>query len=674
MIDGKYEYFAFISYKEEDATWAKWLQRKLEHYKLPTALRKENPDLPERISPIYEYKSEAGGGRLKEVIWKGLTSSKYLIVICSPRATKSEWLNNGIRYFVESGQEENIIPFIVEGKPKADNPEEECFPSELLKLTGDRELRGININEMGRDAAAVKVASALLEVKFDTLWRRHEKEKSRRKTIVWASAFVLTILFIGTVWIFWNNRLLQESNQKIQRIQSRFIAEKVNELIEKGDAFTAIMLALEALPNNQDNPERPYVPEAEYALRQAVAYNTALLKSPNSNVKSVAFSQDGKHILALCEDNKIQAWDSGTGALIDTVVATTVDSTCYKFGTKEVSKENDNSIRLTSHDERMYKMSWSEPTDSIACVALSPDASIAVSGSSDTFLRFVSVADGRLLASTKAHQGAIRSVMFSPDGKYVVTASNDGTAKIWRYPLEGSPVVLHGHVGTVYSARYSPDGNTVLTASSDNTMRLWDARTGYCKAILRGHKGVVRHACFSPDGKLLASASYDKEVWVWDVATLQTVWKLKGHTSSATTVCFSPDSRGLASASWDNTIKLWNLSSGTATREWTAHQRGIHTVCFSPDGKTIASASWEQNAKLWDMNTGRIIHELKGSNKMITSISFFPDGHTLITSSSDGCNRLWNFPPLQDLIDKTRKRFSNRLLSSEERREYYLDE
>ena len=73
LIDGKYEYFAFISYKEEDAEWAKWLQRKLEHYKLPTAIRKEKPELPERISPIYEYKSEAGGGRLKEVIWKGLT-------------------------------------------------------------------------------------------------------------------------------------------------------------------------------------------------------------------------------------------------------------------------------------------------------------------------------------------------------------------------------------------------------------------------------------------------------------------------------------------------------------------------------------------------------------------------------------------------------------------------
>lgn len=35
MVD-EYKYLAFISYKREDEKWAKWLQRKLEHYKLPT--------------------------------------------------------------------------------------------------------------------------------------------------------------------------------------------------------------------------------------------------------------------------------------------------------------------------------------------------------------------------------------------------------------------------------------------------------------------------------------------------------------------------------------------------------------------------------------------------------------------------------------------------------------
>ena len=673
MIDGKYEYFAFISYKEEDADWAKWLQRKLEHYKLPTALRKEKPDLPERISPIYEYKSEAGGGRLKEVIWKGLTSSKYLIVICSPRATKSDWLNNGIRYFVESGQEENIIPFIVEGKPKSDNPDEECFPSELLQLTGDRELRGININEMGRDAAAVKVASVFLGLKFDTLWRRYERDRNRRKSIIWASSFFLAILMIGLIWIFQNNMQLRENNQKIQKIQSRFIAEKVNDLMSEGDSYTAALLALDALPMNLSNEDRPYVVEAEYALRQVVAYGSALLKLPQGQLKTVGFSADGQWVLALCDDNRVQCWDAATGVLHDSIVNVPVDSTRNKYGAMELSKETENIIRLTYHNRHMWKQEWKEAADSIRSVAISPDANIAASGASSAFLRIRKTSDGRMVDSVKAHQGAIRSVAFSPDGKHIATASTDCTAKIWSTDLHLSPIVLKGHRAMVYTAQYGPDGRTVVTASKDSTIRLWDSSTGKCKAVLSGHQGEVRDVCFSPDGKLLASASYDKEVWVWDVPTLQPVMKLRGHTSSACSVCFSPDSQLLASASWDDLIKIWDMSNGTIVREWTAHRRGIHYVQFSPDGKTIASASWENNAKIWDVATGRMVHELKGHDKMVTSVSFFPDGHTIITSSEDGTIKTWDFQPLQQLIDQTRERFKNRQLTPEERQKYYLE-
>lgn len=31
----EYSNIAFISYKREDEAWAKWLQKKIEHYKLP---------------------------------------------------------------------------------------------------------------------------------------------------------------------------------------------------------------------------------------------------------------------------------------------------------------------------------------------------------------------------------------------------------------------------------------------------------------------------------------------------------------------------------------------------------------------------------------------------------------------------------------------------------------
>lgn len=43
------EYYAFISYKREDEKWAKWLQNKLEHYKLPSNVRKGNGELPKNL-------------------------------------------------------------------------------------------------------------------------------------------------------------------------------------------------------------------------------------------------------------------------------------------------------------------------------------------------------------------------------------------------------------------------------------------------------------------------------------------------------------------------------------------------------------------------------------------------------------------------------------------------
>lgn len=46
-----YTNIAFISYKREDEKWAKWLQNKLEYYKLPTEIRNQIPDLEFAMTP-----------------------------------------------------------------------------------------------------------------------------------------------------------------------------------------------------------------------------------------------------------------------------------------------------------------------------------------------------------------------------------------------------------------------------------------------------------------------------------------------------------------------------------------------------------------------------------------------------------------------------------------------
>ncbi len=212
-----YEYFAFISYKREDEKWAKWLQKKLESYSLPTAIRKEKPELPNKIRPVFRDQSELSGGNLKAEIEKGLNGSKYLIVICSPRSAKSPWVSKEVQHFIDQGRENYIIPFIIGGTPNASILEDECFPEGLRQLTGEKEILGININEMGRDAAAIKVIARMFNLRFDSLWQRFEKEKRRRRLMIGLVSFSLIISSISiAIYISYQNEILKYTNSKLE--------------------------------------------------------------------------------------------------------------------------------------------------------------------------------------------------------------------------------------------------------------------------------------------------------------------------------------------------------------------------------------------------------------------------------------------------------------------------
>lgn len=225
----KFEYFAFISYKREDEKWAKWLQKKLESYSLPTAIRKDRPELPNKIRPVFRDQSELSGGNLKAEIEKGLNGSKYLIVICSPRSAKSPWVSKEVQHFIDHGREEYIIPFIVGGTPNASKPEDECFPEGLRQLTVEKEVLGININEMGRDAAAIKVISRMFVLRFDSLWQRYKRTR-RRKTfsLIFIAATLLISAAIITLIIANQNNQLSQLNKILQEENKTFSHQKMN--------------------------------------------------------------------------------------------------------------------------------------------------------------------------------------------------------------------------------------------------------------------------------------------------------------------------------------------------------------------------------------------------------------------------------------------------------------
>lgn len=236
------EYCAFISYKREDEKWAKWLQDKLEHYCFPTNLNGRT-DLPKNIRPTFRDVTDLTPGLLAEEIDKALRNSEWLIVICSPRSAKSSWVCKEAQTFIDLGRADHIIPFVIEGYPFSKNPVIECYPEALLKLRGSKELLATNINDIGRDAAMVKVVARMFGLKFDSLWQRYERELKKRRNWIMTILLLFASIAVGiTGWMIQND-------WKMMKMQARAVAKQADLLISNGDSYTARLILLEVLPS-----------------------------------------------------------------------------------------------------------------------------------------------------------------------------------------------------------------------------------------------------------------------------------------------------------------------------------------------------------------------------------------------------------------------------------------
>ena len=297
-----------------------------------------------------------------------------------------------------------------------------------------------------------------------------------------------------------------------------------------------------------------------------------------STTYAIAITPDGQVMVSGGNDRIITLRHLGTGRILRTLTKHTDsiyalclsndgqilassgrDEMLHVWNLQAVS--NYNSISPTGRsigDGLTY--SFTGHSDSINCIAISPNGKILLSGSEDSTIHLWNLETGKFLACLEEHEAGVKAIALTPDGKMLVSASADHTIKLWQLPKIKTPThTLTGHSDWVKCLAITPDSKILASGSQDKTIKLWDLATGELKSTLVGHWGEVNRIVVSPDGQTLISCSRDETIQLWHLSTGKHLHTLSGHQGAVATVAISPDGHPLVSSSWDHTIRVWGM-------------------------------------------------------------------------------------------------------------------
>lgn len=204
------EYAAFISYSHADQRAVRWLHNALETFRMPKKLVGE-PSLfgpvPRRLPPVFRDRDElTASGDLGENLRAALASSRFLVVLCSPNAARSKWVNEEIISFKRLHGEVRCLAFIVDGNPYSGDADE-CFPPALRHRLGpDGELShqpaepiaaDMRPGKDGKRLALLKLIAGIAGVKLDALVRRDAARRQRRLIWLTSASMLIAVLTLG---------------------------------------------------------------------------------------------------------------------------------------------------------------------------------------------------------------------------------------------------------------------------------------------------------------------------------------------------------------------------------------------------------------------------------------------------------------------------------------------
>ena len=630
-------YWAFISYSHHDSRWGIWLHKALETYRVPRRLvgmSNRDGKIPARLSPVFIDREELPtSASLSGNIDQALQNSRYLIVICSPHAALSTWVNEEIKRFKHSGGADRVLCLIVGGEPNAsDKPELgelECFPSAVrFNVTASGALGKHRAEPIAADVrkgadgahrAKMKLVAGLLGVNFDDLMRRERQRQVMRYAAAIAAA-VLIVSALGTVWYRGQQATLEAERQQESRL-AQLLYQKAVTADQQDDGRTAALYGAawieHSLLAGELDGRVKLTPDQRLDLRR----KTDFISSLSTSVVAGQRLTDPRFASALASspDGKLLSWAHGDGTLV--VVHAT--------------KPNSQQV-------------LNPGVGAIGAMALGNNGLIAVGSQSGAIAVWQpALSRWRSLRRTGS---AVRAIHFAPDSRLLATAGDGAGVELWDVAVglgdHPRPRILGANQDHYHALAFTSDGRrlgAVADGRNGKSLAIWDLARELAIGSPKTFADVPLSLAFSGDGKWTAVGLFDSTIHIFAPGEGSTERTLTGHTRLVSRLAFSPDSRFLASGSDDWTAILWETASWDRFATLTGYVRPITGVAFADSGRSLLAGSPEDHVlQLWSLPPPLDLTATSAHAGAVRAVEWDPSGNVLATAGDDGDIRLWN--------------------------------
>ena len=303
-------YSAFISYAHSDAAVARWLHRGIENFRFPqTLIGTDSPfgPIPKRLPPVFRDRDElAASGDLGTELREALASSRFQIVICTPAAARSKWVDEEIRLFKRLHGEHRTLALIAGGEPHGAGGEE-CFPPSLrYRLRPDGELStspaepiaaDIRPGKDGRRLALLKLLAGISTVRLDALVRRDHARRQRRWMFASAVSTAIAVLTIGLAIYAESQRRVAVAQRDLAESSLDFLVgtfEVANPATENPRTITALTILNRASERASDEfATRPQIAARLLRSTGTIYYNLGLHRESERDLRGALLLEPG---------------------------------------------------------------------------------------------------------------------------------------------------------------------------------------------------------------------------------------------------------------------------------------------------------------------------------------------------------------------------------------------